>query len=249
MSFEESVFAHEFKLNDTDDSIIEYIKKHRYKLSGVSIHKMASELFVSPNAIMRTAKKLGYSGFSELKFALQSEYSSEKSQSPYENIIEKIPLNILKTLDVLDENLLDKLVQELLFANKILIVGDDEFSFYCKKLCKGIRTVNKKVDYFSQNERVSYAVRNSSAEDLIIICDCGKNHKAIDIANYAKGKKIPIFCITDTGDDELNKICEHHLFYFAERKIINKTEMIDRIGLMIIIKKICDRYWFKFTHK
>lgn len=73
MDFEKRVYEKEFNLNDTDDSIIEYIKSRRADIQNLSIQNIAKELFISPNAIMRTAKKLGYSGFSELKFSLQKE--------------------------------------------------------------------------------------------------------------------------------------------------------------------------------
>lgn len=53
--------------------ILEYIKKHRNDVHLPSIQKMSKELYIAPNSVMRLSKKLGYSGFAELKFALQKE--------------------------------------------------------------------------------------------------------------------------------------------------------------------------------
>ena len=72
MNFEQRVYDIEFKLNDTDDSVIEYIRNNRSNINKISIQKIANELYISPNAIMRLARKLGYSGFSELKYALKN---------------------------------------------------------------------------------------------------------------------------------------------------------------------------------
>ncbi len=73
MNFEQRFYEKEFKLNDTDSSIVEYILEHRSEIDKLAIQKIASDLFISPNAVMRLSKKLGYSGFSELKFALHNE--------------------------------------------------------------------------------------------------------------------------------------------------------------------------------
>ena len=60
MKFEERVLKYEFELNDTDDEIIEYIRKNRNNISKISIQKIASDLYTVPNSIMRLSKKLGY---------------------------------------------------------------------------------------------------------------------------------------------------------------------------------------------
>lgn len=70
MNFEERVYEHEWQLNETDDDIIDYIQKHKSDIMKLSIQKIAADLYIAPNAVMRLSKKLEYSGFSELKFSL-----------------------------------------------------------------------------------------------------------------------------------------------------------------------------------
>ena len=53
MTFDERIEEIEMYLNDTEDDIVEYIKKHRDHLHKMSIQKIANELFIAPNAIMR----------------------------------------------------------------------------------------------------------------------------------------------------------------------------------------------------
>lgn len=60
MKFEERILQQEFTLNDTDDTIVDYIRKNRNRLDKLSIQKVAEELYLVPNAIMRLCKKLGY---------------------------------------------------------------------------------------------------------------------------------------------------------------------------------------------
>lgn len=73
MTFAERLKNIGMQTNDTEDDILAYIEKHRKDISQLSIQKIAKDLYTAPNSIMRLLKKLGYSGFAELKFAVQNE--------------------------------------------------------------------------------------------------------------------------------------------------------------------------------
>ena len=53
MKFEERVLQQEFTLNDTDDLIVDYIRKNKANLEHLSIQKVAEDLYLVPNSIMR----------------------------------------------------------------------------------------------------------------------------------------------------------------------------------------------------
>ena len=63
MKFEDRVLKYEFQLNDTDDEIIDYIRKNKQQINKLSIQKIASDLYTVPNSVVRLAKKLGYTVF------------------------------------------------------------------------------------------------------------------------------------------------------------------------------------------
>ena len=77
MKFEERVLQQEFTLNDTDDLIVDYIRKNKANLEHLSIQKVAEDLYLVPNSIMRLCKKLGYKGFAEMKFLVNNEVSTK----------------------------------------------------------------------------------------------------------------------------------------------------------------------------
>ena len=56
MKFEERVQLNEDKLNDTDDQIVDYIRKNREGIGDISIQAMAEALYTVPNTIVRFAK-------------------------------------------------------------------------------------------------------------------------------------------------------------------------------------------------
>lgn len=55
------------ELNDLELDIFNYIDSHRGKIIKMKLKDVADEVHVSPSAITRCIKKLGYDGFSEFK--------------------------------------------------------------------------------------------------------------------------------------------------------------------------------------
>lgn len=247
MDFEKRVYDQEFRLNDTDDSIIEFIRKHRSDFQTISIHKLAEALFISPNAIMRTAKKLGYSGFSELKFSLQKEDSPEDVRTVEHRVLDRLPQNIVKSMDVLDDNVLKKFVEAMAEAKKILFAGIGDSVYFCELFGRSVRCLEKSVEYFQQIHDIEYAARHCTPEDLIVIISAsGTPERLVNIAVESKKKKIPVYCITHYGDNLLSRNCDEQLCFWGEKRMVNGYNMTDRSGLMMLVRLVCEEYWKKF---
>ena len=97
MNFEERVLRHEDQLNETDDDIVAYIRSHRQEIMKLSIQKIAADLFIAPNAVMRLSKKLEYSGFSELKFSVLYFWGEDREVQGY-NVTDRSGLMVLVRL-------------------------------------------------------------------------------------------------------------------------------------------------------
>ena len=74
------VYNSNTKLNDSEKQIIQYVLNNPNDCSKLSLAKLAKKLYVSESAIFRLCKKLGLSGYSELKFDLVE--LAESNQKP-----------------------------------------------------------------------------------------------------------------------------------------------------------------------
>ena len=80
MDLETAVMKKKESFNETDKAIVSYLLKYPEAASQLSLLELAQKLYVSKSAIFRLSKKLGLSGFSELKFEL-SELATRKEQN------------------------------------------------------------------------------------------------------------------------------------------------------------------------
>lgn len=79
MDLEAAVMKNKEAFNETDKAIVSYLLQYPEAASKLSLMELAQKLYVSKSAIFRLSKKLGLSGFSELKFEL-SELTAKKAQ-------------------------------------------------------------------------------------------------------------------------------------------------------------------------
>lgn len=244
MTFESRVYEKEFNLNDTDDSIIDYIRENKQSIQDLSIHKIAQLLFISPNAIMRTAKKLGYSGFAELKFSLQKENTPFSIETVEKRVLDKIPGNIAKTLDVIDEDCLQEMVKQMHSCNKILFAGVGDSVPFCEIFYKYLRVVGKKVEFFPHIHDLEYVARDYTNKDLIFfISASGQTPRIVDMAKKAKKSNIPCFCITHFGENPLSKASSKQICFWGEQRIIDNYDITDKSGLVLLIRRMAEEFW------
>ncbi|MFI3238259.1 MAG: MurR/RpiR family transcriptional regulator [Lachnospiraceae bacterium] len=244
MTFEKRVYQLEFKLNDTDDSIIDYIRENRTSIQNISIHNIADTLFISPNAIMRTAKKLGYSGFSELKFTIQQEEHPLQENKPQSQVLDKIPQNILKSIDVIDDEVVHNLVDDMLKAHNILVLGIGDSVYFCELFGRYLRCLDANVEYYQQIHDMEYAAKRFKEGDLVIVISASGGYERLQkIAQNVRMQGAKTWCITHYGKNKLSDICERQLCFWGEKRVVNGYNVTDRSGLMLLVRMVCEKYW------
>ena len=74
-----------YQLNDSVAEVLRFMKKNRQSLKNIGIRDVAKASYVSTATIINMAKKIGYSGYSELVFALGNSQSDIAMPSTFSN--------------------------------------------------------------------------------------------------------------------------------------------------------------------
>lgn len=245
MTFESRLYSKEFLLNDTDNLIIDYIKKHLKQISNMSIHEISRELYISPNSIMRFSKKIGYSGFSELKFSLSK---TEETQTSTNKVLENVPKSIIKTIDFIDHEVKKYFVDEILKARKILFVGVGDSAFPCESIGRSLRFLGLNTEYYYHVHDTEYVASKYTEKDLVIfISGRGANERLVKMASLLKRNNIKRLAITKYGDNPLAELCERQLCYWSNEKMFDDYMIVDRSGLGMLIQMLIDDIYIKLS--
>jgi DNA-binding MurR/RpiR family transcriptional regulator len=235
MNFIDRLKKYEYKLNDTDDLIVEFIIEHQSEINSISIKDIASKLYVAPNTIMRLAKKLEYSGFSELKALLNVEDN---------NHTEVISFNISKTLDLMDQDMLYTIANKIKSCKKVYIFGVGDSTFFADMMCANLKVLQKPSESFHFYHDIEYRVNNCSEDDLVFFISAkGNNLKLIEYAKQLKEKAIPIVLVTHFDNNELSSISDYNLYFWGEERKVSGYDVSDRTGMMIVLRALSEVFW------
>ena len=242
-TFDDRVWQIEMKLNDAEDDIVAYIRKHKTEIGNLSIQKIAKELYIAPNSVMRMSKKLGYSGFAEMKFAIQNEQKPPK-KTISRQLMEMLPCNIVKTLDLIDESLIEQAASAMRKAKCCIFAGVGDSTYFCELLGKNLRCIDYNVQYYQQIHDMIYAVEHGDKEDaLIIISARGTNERLVNLARRGKMIGMKVVSITHMCENPLAKEADINLYFWGETRMVQGYNVTDRTGLMVLVRLLSEAFW------
>ncbi|WP_053360939.1 MurR/RpiR family transcriptional regulator [Bacillus sp. FJAT-27251] len=239
MRFEDRVHMYEYKLNDTDDQVVEYIMQNKELVVAKSIQHLAASLFTVPNTITRLSKKLGYDGFSQLKNSLKDELHSaahinEDSSYYY----------IQKTFELIDTGRIETVAKMIHGAKHVLFFGVGDTADFCEMMVRHLRVVGKASEFSLHRHEMIHMMEQMNQQDvLLLISLSGETQQVLEMAEKAKEKGIPIVSLTHFSRNSLQKAASINLYCFAPKKMKNGYTITDRTPAMIVLQTLSQFYW------
>lgn len=230
--------------SDIEREVASYILTHKQLLSNLSIRELAKLNYTSTSTILRLCRKVNTSGYTEFRMRFCNEIKEEllygcsvNEDTPFHNLdsyeeisehIANISMRgIQETLQMLDYELLHKVVVLLQNARSIDIYGDGSslssaYEFKNKMLRLG-RLVQIEESHTAQN----YLALNSDEHHCaIIISHSGEHKDSLETARLLHHLQIRSICITSEGDNTLSKYCDYQICTgsYENKTLIGKLE-------------------------
>lgn len=237
--FEDRVRKFEYKLNDTDDQIIDYIVKNRKQVVNASIQSLAANLFTVPNTIIRFSKKLGYDGYAHLKNSLKEELHSE-----HEKQEDSLQYNLKTTFDLIDLDIIEKVSKMIYEAKRVLFFGVGDTALFCEMMTKNLKIAGKESDFYIHRHEIIYGINQLNNEGILFLISLsGETSQVLEVAELGKEKGIKIISLTHFNRNALQKLADVNLFCFTPKKLLNGYNITDKTPLMAIIRTLSEFYW------
>ena len=238
MDIRDRAHKYEYKLNDTDDQIIDYLVKNMEFVITVSIQALAKELYTVPNTITRLSKKLGYDGFSHLKNSLKEELRTDRTQG------DSVQNNISRTLKLVDNEIIEKIVQRLCHSQRIYIYGVGDTLPFCEILSTHIKIGGMSTEHFLHRHDAIYAINHAKPQDLVILISVSGETKGIlEVMKLAKEKGVSVVSITHFSKNSLERQANYRLFFYSPKKKLENYNVSDKTPIMLIIQLLSNALW------
>ena len=188
------------ELSKSERVIVDKIKDMDLDLARLHIGEFANLLELSNSTITRFAQKLGFDGYSELKFNI-----SQKLQSP-KSLSQEIYKNFIDSCKAFDDKTID-FIKSLASFGKIAVIGIGSSGLCANEFVYKFGEIGlDNTDYAKEPYSINLLSKGLSEDDLLIaISLSGENHNLLEGVDNAKANKAKILAITGNGDSTLAK--------------------------------------------
>ena len=231
-------------LNKSEFEVLTYITNNVGKVSKMTISDLAKETYVSTTTIIRLCKKLGYSGFSELKYELKKiqKKRSKSNIHNYSQSIMKHLVDVEKTCGLINEEPINSII-ELISEKKIHFFAKGLSSIACEYITNQFLLINLlAINYTSTHIAYLSAERMDEDDVVFVMSLSGETAQSLKFAKIAKAKGATVVSITCIGISSLSKLADINLYIYAEEDERVEFDNKSRAPALILFQVILDMY-------
>lgn len=241
--------------------IADYIINHYDKAAFMTAAKLGEEVGVSESTVVRFAIEMGYDGYPRLQKALREviksqmtsvqrlEVSSEHIDSDSESVLKSVlqsDINKIRTtLEEADHETFNAVVEELLKANKIYILGVRSsaplasfMGFYFNLIFENVRLVHTT----SVSEMFEQIVNAKKGDAVIGISFPRYSKRTSKAMEFARKQGATVIAITDNENSPLTQWSNYSLFARSDMasfvdSLVAPLSMINALIVAIGLKR------------
>ena len=242
--------AHDYKLNDNDLYLAQYIIDHSEEVIHLSTHQLAKNTYTSATAVVRFVKKLGFINYNDFKINIHSflsqyylkdmEILSHESLFSIRNKLSEIEVGIInQTKNMISIDILKK-VMDYISKNKYIdIIANDtnacigEYASHLLLSTGKITTV-----YQNRDKQLWLSLNVDHYHTVIMISKNGKDEHLLNVADILIKRKIPFIIITSHKKNLLAKKQAVLLYGVIHDEFESLKDMVFYISLKYIFDLI-----------
>lgn len=239
-------------LTKSERKMADYILEKRNKVANKTMDEIASEINVGDATVIRFCKKIGYSGFSDLKIAIAKEdfstqYNNSTTNKYYDKIHQDAVAVLNETHQLLDAEDVDKAVSRISKAKNIHIFGVGSSGQIGANFEKMLLRVGVHAKSYSDPHFQSQVASVMTKQDLVIVISIsGRTKDIIDSVQLAKQNGAGIIAISNTTMSPLAELADV-LLQTPVNELINGGSVEGKIAQLYLCETIVRGY--ELQHK
>lgn len=228
-------------LNAIDSRIYNFIVKNETAVADMKVRELADTVHVSSASVVRFCEKMGYKGFSELRFALRQELEGTEATSDAASYDASVPLAdfFLKVNSESFSRLIDEAIGILKIAPIVI--------FYGQGTGKGLAEYGAR--YWSNAGRLAVAMsdrfqpfpRSTPLSDnttIVVLSASGENTDVLQFVNNVRQRNVKIISVTNSSHSALAKIADLNISYYMPEVKHAGLNLTTQVPVLYLIELI-----------
>lgn len=235
MKFEERILLNSVRFTDMEDDIIAYLLEYQDIIDEVKITSLAKRFFTSPNTVVRLAHKLGYSGFSELKYLI-------KQENKYTNYDNEDKSALLKNFEIVDTKDNYEILEQLINATRINFYSIGQTAYVTKVVVDNFYSIDYKSFFYNYPNELNHVITHGNNEVIFFISLSGQKEQLLKLAHEAKNYGHTIITLTHLNKNALTSMGDFNLFCFSPEQRIEEYNVTDKTPILLIMNNLFKQY-------
>lgn len=232
------------RLTNLEKKIVEYIVNNPEEFVSSSSADIAKKLYVSKTSVINVCKKVGFDGFTELKYYIK-DYLLKKeeldSTMDYEKIIKDLNEEIMKTFAIQNKENIKSIANKIVNSKTIYVIArgaSKPFGDFLSSRLSMLKIRSIFVDDYNLIEVIGETILEG--ETLILISVSGETEKIINVAKMARARKVDVIAITAFYNSTLEKLSNYKLFFFSDNVSTKTNDLVSRLGMHAVIQLLVE---------
>lgn len=237
------------KMGKAEKRIADWLLENPGEILPLSIIDLADRCNCSEATIVRFAKRLGFSGYQELKISLAQETNStsvstnitcnDTLEEIYDKVCNDIYCSLERTKMVLNTATLEEVCKRISTAEKIVIFGLGNSASIALDASHKLQRTGCNAYAYSDNHMQVIAASHLTPNDIAIgISHSGSSKDIVDALKIAKEAGATTVAITNSGKSPIQKHSNFTLFTASDETKHNILALNSRIAQLSIVNAI-----------
>lgn len=240
------IFSNEMRsLTFTEKQIFYYIENHLEKAQSMSLTTLAEENNVSTTSIVRMSHKLGFSGFSELKFNLKQLHSKLNAEDTLHQLIpvQQYMEQLSSGLNKLDIDLLIQAAKRMRESEKVVIISVGLTKMVGEYMSKRLMQLNCSSSYIYESHMIDLITNWVNKKDCVIFISSSGNTKTLlKAAEKINHLFIPTIVLTNNSDSQLMQTTDLAISLSVQNQLYHGYDISARSFLVVLSDLVVDYY-------
>lgn len=234
----------------SEKRIADYMLNNTQNLISLSISELAQSCGSGDATVVRFARRLGFSGYQELKLSLAAEINSTsaidntilKTDTCYEIFIKRIndiSTSLKNTESVLDNAQLENAANSIMNAKRVVIFGLGNSAAVAMDAAHKFLRLGIDAQAVCDNHMQAIVASHLDENTVTIgISHSGSSRDIVEAMQLAKNKKSKTICITNYGNSPVLQYSDIRLFTQSEETKRSILAMSSKIAQLAILDAI-----------
>lgn len=216
MRIEELLNSHYEIFSENEKYVCHYLNSHYRDCIRKTIDEFANDCSVSKTLLVRFAKKLGLSGYSELKARLKLEMQENPAKT--KGLMNQVTDSYHKMIDDFMNQNLNGLFDRIDRADRVFIYGSGSAQTRVASEMKRIFLPAKEMIHLQGHDMCRALEQVAEPDDLVVIISLsGESDSVVELAKRLRCGHVPTVSITRMKNNTLASVCKENLYIHSIR--------------------------------